>query len=235
MCNEIARAKLFRVCAMGLAVFITVLSFPGCSGVEARFERAEDMVAQMRVQNAVERYREDHGTAPADLTLLVPDYLTELPSAFRNSADLAYEPMEGEVRLAPAHGFRTESGAIPMMIEQDDLNLDRVAVALDSYRAMFGSYPAALAELSPRFIDEIPTVAVTGEPYRYFSETGEVYHPEELVRAIDEEEIVVEAPPQTSLTVDDLLKKGTANPQEVLEAGEGLVRQYERLMDDLEL
>jgi hypothetical protein len=43
----------------------------------------------------------------------------------------------------------------------------RIACALERFRMEKGVYPAALAELAPEFLVEIPSEIVNGEPYRY--------------------------------------------------------------------
>jgi hypothetical protein len=40
----------------------------------------------------------------------------------------------------------------------------RIACALERYRLANGKYPAALADLIPRFLDKIPADVITGKP-----------------------------------------------------------------------
>jgi hypothetical protein len=47
------------------------------------------------------------------------------------------------------------------------LDETRIACALERYRLVHGAYPAALVNLAPDFISEVPHDVVNGEPYRY--------------------------------------------------------------------
>lgn len=238
--------SFLAIIALAVGIGFTLTA---CSGIEQRFARAQQMVAQMRLQDAVDRYQRDHGAAPSSLADLVPAYLDELPEAFEESTLLDYDEEDGEVALGGQQTIAYVPGTIPPMIEQDYVNLDRIEEALYSFHAMYREYPRTLGDLAPRFIDDVPGIAVSGEPYLYFGDTGEVYHPEELAAIKDEEwtepePALVETPeavePATAEEPDrplaeDLEALGQPSPTDVLEAGEGLVRQYEKMMDDLEL
>jgi hypothetical protein len=50
---------------------------------------------------------------------------------------------------------------------QANLDLARVACALERYRLANGQYPETLAALSPKFITSVPNDVISGEPLKY--------------------------------------------------------------------
>jgi hypothetical protein len=50
---------------------------------------------------------------------------------------------------------------------QEDVDLARVACALERYRLAHGSYPETLAALAPQFIAEVPHDLINGQPLHY--------------------------------------------------------------------
>ena len=50
---------------------------------------------------------------------------------------------------------------------QTDLNLAKVACALERYRRANGQYPESLQTLAPRFIDTLPLDLINGQPLNY--------------------------------------------------------------------
>jgi hypothetical protein len=66
--------------------------------------------------------------------------------------------------------LRTFSGLIPLhdcARVQTDVDLARVACALERYRQIHGNYPEALAEVAPLFPGPFPHDIITGEPLHY--------------------------------------------------------------------
>lgn len=78
--------------------------------------------------------------------------------------------------LAPSHYehsiFETETKAIE---NQARVNQARIACALERYWLKNGSYPEALAELSPVFLPQIPVDVIDNQAMRYRRETPEKY------------------------------------------------------------
>jgi hypothetical protein len=56
--------------------------------------------------------------------------------------------------------------------QQSKITIAQVGLALERYRAAKGGYPAALADLAPDFIKEVPLDPFTGKPLLYRSEPG---------------------------------------------------------------
>jgi hypothetical protein len=50
---------------------------------------------------------------------------------------------------------------------QNDVNLARVACALERYRARFKAYPQKLGDLTPLFAGSLPPDAISGQPLKY--------------------------------------------------------------------
>ncbi|MGO8766287.1 MAG: hypothetical protein ACLQSR_14265 [Limisphaerales bacterium] len=65
--------------------------------------------------------------------------------------------------LAPALG----SSVIKFTYAQVDVDLARVAIALERYRLAHGNYPDSLDALAPQFMQEVPHDIINGEPLHY--------------------------------------------------------------------
>jgi len=65
--------------------------------------------------------------------------------------------------LFPAINRASQGAAVA----QNSVNQARIAVALERFRLAHGSYPEALAALSPKFLPVLPHDVLTGEPHRY--------------------------------------------------------------------
>ena len=92
------------------------------------------------------------------------------PQASARLAEGAYKAMKvNSVRnilvrlLYPA----LERAAKKVAIIQAQLDLARVACALERYRLTHGQYPEALDALAPQFIEEIPHDLINGQPLHY--------------------------------------------------------------------
>lgn len=88
--------------------------------------------------------------------------------------EAAWETLTEE--LAHRHAYRLLAAiAIPNMVRagstlarnQTEVNLARVGIALERYRASMGAYPQQLALLAPQFLTEIPHDIFDGQPLRY--------------------------------------------------------------------
>jgi hypothetical protein len=62
--------------------------------------------------------------------------------------------------------------AVGLRKEQMRLKVAAVGLALENYRAAKGGYPAALADLAPDFIKEVPPDVFTDQPLHYRTEAG---------------------------------------------------------------
>ncbi|HEX5400567.1 MAG TPA: hypothetical protein VFY06_16085, partial [Verrucomicrobiae bacterium] len=60
-----------------------------------------------------------------------------------------------------------ETAARKFAIIQTDVNLARVAIALERYRLAHGKYPDSLDALAPQFIEKLPHDIIGGQPLHY--------------------------------------------------------------------
>jgi hypothetical protein len=58
---------------------------------------------------------------------------------------------------------------------QANVNLARVAVAIERYRLTAGALPQQLGDLAPRFLDPVPPDPVNGQPLRYRRGEGDLF------------------------------------------------------------
>ena len=142
-----------------------------------QLDRARRMADEMKIRQAIDVYRAENRTNPPSLEALVPDYLDAVPVGPTGEPIYVYDAATGWFGL-PSERQARSPGAGPMTA-QDETNLKAIEGALYDYHAWYGTYPARLSDLAPRYIDGIPNTA-SGYPFTYFADTGEVYHPSEL-------------------------------------------------------
>ena len=58
---------------------------------------------------------------------------------------------------------------------QNEVDLARVACALESFRLAHGKYPETLADLSPEYLESIPTDVISGQPLKYHRNADETF------------------------------------------------------------
>lgn len=181
-----------------LAVLIAAAAFmPGCilevltataiqgelqaqnaASATKQLDRTRRMADEMKIRQAIDVYRAENRENPPSLEALVPNYLDAVPTGPTGDPLYAYDPATGW--FGPPS--EAPSAATAAMTPADRANLEAVRSALYDYHAMYREYPQSLNDLAPRFMDAVP-VQPSGQPYRYFPDTGEVYHPSELQSA----------------------------------------------------
>jgi len=95
--------------------FISLFTLPAVGGSMKSFQKTETRLRQAQIACALERYRIAEGTYPAQLTALVPQYLTELPLDICNQEDFRYrQPAPDQFILWSVGPDRTDDQGKPM-------------------------------------------------------------------------------------------------------------------------
>lgn len=183
LCALLLAAALMPGCILELLTTTAIqgeLQAQSAASATAQLDRTRRMADEMKIRQAIDVYRAENRENPPSLEALVPNYLDAVPVGPTGDPIYTYDPATGWFGMPSQAG--ASSGSVAPMTAQDEANLDAIAGALYDYHAMYRRYPDRLADLAPRFIDAVPNQA-SGQPYRYFPETGEVYHPAELQTA----------------------------------------------------
>lgn len=154
------------------------LQAQNASSAMNQLDRTRRMADEMKIRQAIDVYRAENRVNPPSLEALVPAYLDAVPVGPTGDPLYAYDPSTGWFGLRSENAPAAGAGKTA----QDEKNLESIRSALYDFHAMYGRYPTQLTDLVPRFIDAIPN-QVSGQPYRYFPDTGEVYHASDLQSA----------------------------------------------------
>lgn len=133
---------------------------------------AKESLANTELQHGIDAYTAENGYYPPSLNVLVPDYVTSIPTKPDGSA-YGYDPQTGKI-FDPA-----ESPAKIPFTSGDKKNLQRIKDAIYLYWESTGYYPRNLDDLDPLYVKSLPLLS-SGGKFIYDRQTGSVYHPAEL-------------------------------------------------------
>lgn len=132
--------------------------------------RPDDIVRiQEQAASRVELMAEFESTSSALEKTRTSPWWSDGGRAAARAIELRIGQPGGRDRFAPIVRFGNE--AVLMRNESERViqirDATRTAIALELYRRTHGSYPAALDQLVPEFLDEVPPDRADGQPLRY--------------------------------------------------------------------
>ena len=138
-----------------------------------QLDAAKGLKSDTEVNQAVQAYAAEHGSYPASLEVLVPDYFTSVPTQ-PDGTPYAYDPATGRVGDGSA-------GAMPATpAATSGSNSERIAQirgAINKYGTAVGYYPPSLQALVPQYLPSVPK-AVNGQDFIYYPENGALIEPQ---------------------------------------------------------
>jgi len=140
--------------------------------VTRQLENAKQTASDIEVNQAIQAYSAEHGSYPASLQELVPDYFSQVP-AQPDGSPYGYNPATGQLNAAgPAAALPARQ---PQMSNAEKMT--KINGAIYQYGMATGYYPTSLDQLAPTYLPEVPK-ANNGQPFLYDPRTGALYEPQ---------------------------------------------------------
>lgn len=144
-------------------------------GMKKQLDRAQGFAGETELTQAIKVYQSEKGNNPPSLDALVPEYLPRIP-AKADGTPYGYDPATGALLDQPAPAAPAAPAA------GDWAKLDQLRAAIQQYGTDTTWYPGTLADLVPKYIPAVPTMA-DGRAFVYDNQSGQVYLPGSLPAA----------------------------------------------------
>jgi hypothetical protein len=139
--------------------------------LKRQLDNAQQTTSDIEINHAVQAYAAEHGSYPASLQELVPEYFSQVPTQ-PNGTAYGYDPSTGKVLL--------DGPVTPQPSQPQESNTDKMARirgAINQYGMATGYYPTTLDQLAPTYLPQVP-IANNGLPFIYDPQTGALYEPQ---------------------------------------------------------
>lgn len=140
--------------------------------LKRQLDNAQQTTSDIEINHAVQAYAAEHGSYPASLQDLVPDYFATVPTQ-PDGSPYGYDPATGQVlvdgAVSPAPPPRTQ--------ESNSDKMAKIRGAINQYGMATGYYPTSLDQLVPTYLPQLP-MANNGMPFIYDPQTGALYEPQ---------------------------------------------------------
>ncbi len=139
--------------------------------LKKQLDNAKQTTSDISINQAIQAYAAEHGSYPASLQDLVPDYYSEVPTQ-PDGTPYGYDPSTGKLLDGPV---TPQPARLPQVSNTD--KIAQIRAAIDKYGRATGYYPTSLDQLAPTYMPEVP-MANNGMPFRYDPQTGAVFEPQ---------------------------------------------------------